>query len=373
MRYLFVLSFLSIFVLFMPPRIVAAPSLPKEEVFEAKVIEVLDEKMVRSVDSTVHLPYQKLRLVALDGSLQGSEIEIENGIQGEVNTPRYRQGDKVLVTRTSGHQIADQFFITDFVRRDGLSLLFFIFLFLAIIIAKKRGLLSIVSLVISFAVIFNFVLPKISSGGNPVFVAILGSTIIVPVTFFLSHGFNRKTLIAATGALLAFVITGLLAHLFVGLTNLTGFSSEEAGFLQVAKRGSLDIKSLLLAGIIIGTLGVLDDITISQSAVVFRLRQANPKLKFIQLYRLAMDVGQDHISSMINTLVLVYTGASLPLLLLFVDNPRPFSEVINYEIIADEIVRTLVGSIGLILAVPITTVLAAFYASVPSRSSSLLE
>jgi len=105
-------------------------------------------------------------------------------------------------------------------------------------------------------------------------------------------------------------------------------------------------------------LGVLDDITISQSAIVFQLKQTNPKISFGQLYQSAMNVGRDHISSMVNTLILVYTGASLPLLLLFVDNPHPFTEIVNYEMVADEIVRTLVGSIGLILAVPITTLFA---------------
>ena len=153
-----------------------------------------------------------------------------------------------------------------------------------------------------------------------------------------------------------------MANIFVEAAKLTGFASEEAGFLQVAKQGAMNMKGLLLAGIIIGVLGVLDDITISQSAIVFQLKEANEKLKFNELYKRAMNVGQDHISSMVNTLVLVYTGAALPLLLLFIDNPHPFSEIVNYEIIADEIVRTLVGSIGLILAVPITTVIASLVA-----------
>jgi uncharacterized membrane protein len=154
-----------------------------------------------------------------------------------------------------------------------------------------------------------------------------------------------------------------LATLFVNLSQLTGFTSEEAGFLQAYKPGLINMKGLLLSGIIIGVLGVLDDITISQSAIVEQLKKANQKLKPIELYQKAMSVGRDHIASMINTLILVYTGAALPLLLLFIDNPHPFSQVINYEIIADEVVRTLVGSIGLILAVPITTLLAVWFVS----------
>ena len=149
-----------------------------------------------------------------------------------------------------------------------------------------------------------------------------------------------------------------MAGIFVNTAKLTGFASEEAGFLQVARQGEINIKGLLLAGIIIGVLGVLDDITVSQSAIVFQLKDANPKIKFEELYKRAMNVGQDHISSMVNTLILVYTGAALPLLLLFINNPHPFLEIINYEIIADEVVRTLIGSIGLISAVPITTFIA---------------
>jgi len=196
------------------------------------------------------------------------------------------------------------------------------------------------------------------AGGNPIQIAIIGSLFIIPLTFYLSHGFNKKTTVAIIGTLIALVITGILANVFVEISKLTGFASENAAFLQVARGGTVNIRGLLLAGIIIGVLGVLDDITVSQSAVIFQLKKANPKLKQFDLYKKAMDVGQDHISSMVNTLILVYTGAAMPLLLLFINNPHPFSEVINYEIVADEIVRTLVGSIGLILAVPITTIIA---------------
>ncbi|RJR24314.1 YibE/F family protein [Candidatus Microgenomates bacterium] len=247
-------------------------------------------------------------------------------------------------------------------RRDSLLLLFCLFLVLVVSIAGIRGFMSVLGMGFSFLVIFLFVLPRISSGANPVMIAILGSFFIVPATFFLSHGFNKKTVVAIAGTVVALMFTGLLAGFFVDNARLTGFSSEEAGFLQFHHNGIINIKGLLLAGIIIGVLGVLDDITISQSAVVFQLKDSNPKIKKGELYKRAMSVGKDHISSMVNTLVLVYTGAALPLLLLFINNPRPFSEVINYEIIADEIVRTLVGSVGLILAVPVTTFFAVFAA-----------
>lgn len=182
----------------------------------------------------------------------------------------------------------------------------------------------------SFLIIFKFILPKILAGANPILIAILGSLLIIPVTFYLSHGLNRKTTLAIIGTITALILTGLLAGVFVNATKLTGFASEEAGFLQVAKQGQVNIKGLLLAGIIIGLLGILDDITISQSAIISQLKQSSPKLKSGELYKKAMEIGKDHIASMVNTLILVYTGAALPLLLLFINSPRPFSEVINY-------------------------------------------
>lgn len=223
--------------------------------------------------------------------------------------------------------------------------------------------MSLIGMGISFFIIFLFVLPKLLAGADPIQVAIVASLFITPLTFYFSHGLNKKTTIAVIGTIIALIITGILANTFIEAAKLTGFASEEASFLQVAKQGAINMKGILLAGIIIGMLGVLDDITISQSAIVFQLKEANQKLKFDDLYKRAMNIGQDHISSMVNTLILVYTGAALPLLLLFINNPHPFSEIINYELIADEIIRTLVGSIGLILSVPITTFIASLAAA----------
>ncbi len=336
------------------------PSMPSQpETLEAVVEKITEEKLVQPRGTKEKQLYQKLELLITRGSIKDEHIVIENGNLPVANLQRYQIGDKVIVSFTQDYAGKDIFFITDYVRRDALIWLFLIFVVITVIIARWRGALSLCGMGASFYIIFSFILPKISAGENPITTAILGSLIIIPVSFFLSHGFNKKTFVAILGTLIALIITGVLSSIFVEMARLTGFASEEAGFLQVAKQGSINMKGLLLAGIIIGVLGVLDDITISQSAIVFQLKAANENLKFKELYSRAMSVGQDHISSMVNTLILVYTGAALPLLLLFIDSPRPFSEVINYEIIADEVVRTLVGSIGLILAVPITTFIAA--------------
>jgi uncharacterized membrane protein len=336
----------------------------QEETLEAMVISILEEKEIEAMGK--RQLYQKLECLVSKGSLKAKKIIIENGKIPEVNLRRYQTGDSLVVAYSKNIDGKDVFYIIDYVRRNSLLWMFFIFIILTVVVAQWRGLSSLLGMGISFLVIFRFILPKISTGSDPIQITIMGSLLIIPLTFYLSHGFNKKTTVAVMGTIAALIITGILAGIFVEAAKLSGFASEEAGFLQVAKQGAVNIKGLLLAGIIIGVLGVLDDVTISQAAIVFQLKQANAKIKPGELYKRAMDVGKDHIASMVNTLVLVYTGAALPLLLLFIDNPRPFSEVINYEIIADEVVRTLVGSIGLVLAVPITT----FIASLVVRKKS---
>lgn len=329
-----------------------------EESLEGKIVQILDEKKIATDDKGATQLYQKLKILVTKGSMTDSEITVENGNVPSANNPKYKVGDKVIVYHSKDLEGNDTFYVADFIRRGPLLWLFLIFVVLSVVIAGWRGALSLLGMGISFLVIFFLILPRILSGNDPVETAILGSFLIIPITFFLSHGFNKKTGVAIAGTLVALIITGILAGIFVEATRLSGFASEEAGFLQAAKGSIVNIKGLLLAGIIIGVLGVLDDVTISQSAIVFQLKQAGEKIKPGELYRRAMDVGKDHIASMVNTLILVYTGAALPLLLLFIDNPHPFTEIINYEIVADEIVRTLVGSIGLVLAVPITTFIA---------------
>lgn len=328
----------------------------QEEILEGEIVKILEEEIVAQLDEQTL--YQKLAVLITKGSLEDEEIAVEVGDVPIVGQPKYKTGDEVLVSYSHDFEGNEAFYITDFIRRKPLTWLLFIFVILTVAVGRWRGASSLLGLGASFLVIFKFILPYIYAGYDPVFIAIAGSFFIIPLTFYLSHGFNKKTTVAMAGTIVALVITGFLAKFFVEGAKLTGYASEEAGFLQAAKQGTMNIKGLLLAGIIIGALGVLDDITVSQAAIVQQLKQTNPRISLKELFSRAMGVGQDHIASMVNTLVLVYTGAALPLLLLFTDNPHPFTEVINYEIVAEEIVRTLVGSIGLVLAVPMTTLFA---------------
>lgn len=296
----------------------------------------------------------------------GEEVQVTVERLVEDNQFPYQVGDQVVVTREQTPN-GDLFYIADFVRTPALGLVFALFVVVVVAISGWHGVRSLVGLASSFVVIFWFILPYIERGINPVLVAIIGAGFIMLITFYLSHGFHRKTTLAVAGTFLALISTGLLSLLFIQIARLTGFATEEAVFLQVVKGSAFNAQGLMLAGIIIGTLGVLDDITLSQASVVQELVQANPKITPQKLFIQAMNVGKDHIASLVNTLVLVYTGSSLPLLLLFQDSRISTLSLLNYEIIAEEIVRTLVGSMGLVLAVPLTTFLAVW-----SRKSLLL-
>lgn len=320
----------------------------EEQTFEGRIVKLLEEKG----------NYQKIEVQVLTGDKKGESVVVENGMFTSSEVLKYKIGDGVVLNSTQVEGGSEFTVIADHVRRPVLAFLFAIFVILTVVIAGRWGLTSILGMGYSFYVIFVFILPMILKGYDAVLVAVIGSIFIIPVTFSLSHGLNKKTFVAMIGTAISMVIVGLLSSLFVDLAKLTGFAVEEAGFLQYQLGDVINLKGILLAGIIISTLGVMDDITVSQSSIVDELRKANSKLSKKQLFLRSMNVGKDHISSMVNTLVLVYSGAALPLLLLFVNNPHPFLEVINYEIVADEIVRTMVGSIGLILAVPITTYIA---------------
>ncbi|MEO6509251.1 MAG: YibE/F family protein [Patescibacteria group bacterium] len=333
---------------------------PTEQKVEGVITKILEEKEVQIQDRKQR--YQKLEVVVTSPSKKGEKLVIENGSIASSNIPKYQVGDKIVATIITGPGENNAVYISDYVRRTPLYILFFIFILLTVVIAKKRGIASLLGMAVSFFVIFQFILPQILIGNNPIMIAIFASAFLIPLSFSLSHGLNKKTLAAVIGTLISLVITGIIAYIFVEASKLTGFSSEEASFLEAAKQGTVNIKGLLLAGIIVSLTGILDDITISQAAIVYQLKEANSRFNFKDLYAKAMHVGEDHIASVVNTLVLVYTGAAMPLLLLFINTPHPFTEIINYEFLAEEIVRTLVASIGLILAVPITTFIACIVA-----------
>ena len=333
------------------------PVFGMEKSLQVKITDVVKEEIVEI--NGINQEYQMLEGLVIKGDeLVGETIYIENGQYLSTNNKKYKNGDVVYVTHGENIDGGDDFLIIDYKRTDILIKLLGLFLAVTIIVAGFKGFMSVLSMGLSFGVVFKYILPGILAGSNPIYLVAIGSLVMVPVIFYLSHGFNKKTSIAIVGTIISLVFTAILAVVFIDLAKLSGLVSDEANFVVTEIETAINLRNLLLAGVIIGALGVLDDVTVSQASIVAELKQANNSLSKGELFDKAMKVGRDHIASMVNTLILVYAGASLPLLLLFINNPHPLGEVVNLEIVSEEIVKTLVGSIGLVMAVPITTYLA---------------
>jgi uncharacterized membrane protein len=270
----------------------------------------------------------------------------------------YASGQRVRLATIPTDTGPSQYYVTDFRRGTPLIVLSALFVVAVLAFARFQGLRSLIGLGLTFVVIVGFIVPAILDGRSPVAVALAGSLAIMIVTLYLSHGLGPKTSAAVVGTVGALLLTVGLATLFTSAATLTGFTSEDARLANFSV-GGLSLRGLLLAGIIIGGLGVLDDVTMSQSSTVFALRRANPSMPFVRLFAEGLSVGRDHIAATVNTLFLAYAGAALPLLILLSTGAEPLGSVLTSEIVAVEIVRTLVGSLGLIAAVPVTTALAA--------------
>jgi uncharacterized membrane protein len=344
--------------------------------FRASIIEVVAEERGETLPG-VATTFQTLKLVGLDGDYEGKEFLID-GIARQADTKiLHRAGDEVFVLAEEGEDGSALFVITDIARLRPLFFLGFLFVLVILAIGRMRGIRALFGLVFSFFVITAGIIPGILAGHDPVFVSLGYATVIVLVSTYMVYGFNKKATVAIAGMFAGTVIVGILSVVFTHLARLSGYAAEETMFLAGLLGGAINFEGLLLAGFIVGTLGVLDDLAVSQVSVVVELQRADPTLSRRELFRRAMRVGVDHIASMVNTLFLAYAGASLPLLLLFRFQEAPFwntEQVLNHEIIATEIVRTLVGSIGLALTVPITTILAAYaFASMRARNAPRAE
>jgi uncharacterized membrane protein len=290
----------------------------------------------------------------------GTVVEIEVG-QG-ADSPVLQGGDKIVVGRAgSGTGEDGGWYFSDYQRRGPLVALAVFFACAVVLFGRWRGLLALAGLAVSFAVLVRFILPAILIGKNPVAVAVIGSAAIMVVALYLTHGINARTTTAVLGTVGALFLTGVLAWIFVAGTHLTGMATEESGLLAASLSG-VSLRGLLLAGIIIGSLGVLDDVALAQASVVWELHDDNPEYGFNRLYAAGLRIGRDHVASTVNTLAMAYAGASLPLLVLFTLSSRQLGDVLTGEILGQEIVRALVGGIGLLSAVPITTAVAAFVA-----------
>ncbi|WP_440082460.1 YibE/F family protein [Streptosporangium sp. LJ11] len=283
---------------------------------------------------------------------------ITSGLPSGPGSQKFAAGDDVILVHTPGGELeVPPYQISDHDRSSPLWLAGVAFAAAVIAFGRWRGVMALAGLAITFVLLLLFVIPAILTGQQPLLVAIVGAAAIMLAVLYLTHGFTVPTSMAVIGTLISLSLTGVLSYAAIGIAQLNGITDESSFYLDVSYR--INTEGLLLASIIIGSLGVLDDVTVTQAVTVTELAHANPGYTFAQLYRAAARVGRAHIASVINTIILAYAGASLPLLLLVSVGDQPIGEVVTNPVIATEIVRSVVGTLGLIAAVPITTALAA--------------
>jgi uncharacterized membrane protein len=305
---------------------------------------------------------QNVAFQLLQGPDSGDSFLIE--LPSSRSAPELEEGDKVVLARQRDAQPGFEYVYVDRQRRPILLALAALFALAVVLLGRLRGLSALAGLAATFVVLLLFVLPAILGGQSPILVAIVGASAIAFLALYLAHGFTLMTTVALLGTLFSLGLTLGLATLFVELADFTGFVSDEAGLVTIGAE-RLDLAGLVLGGVVIGALGAIDDMTVTQASAVWELRAVNPEMERPTLFRSALRIGRDHVASTVNTLFLAYAGASMPLLLLFVLSRQSLGSVANGEVVATEIVRTLVGSIGLVASVPVTTWLAARLAPLP--------
>lgn len=356
--------FLSLFFLLSISHSFAQQSpLSKDSYLKAEVTKVTKEgtKEVGKYKNFM----QTIQVTILEEAEKGKSIQVEHGGVIKV-TPlqKLSPGDQIILLKAINPQGKTTYSVMDKYRLNTVAYLIIGFFLLILLTAGKKGLGAILGMIVSLCIIMFFIVPQILLGRDPLLISICGSIAILATTIYLAHGITKKTHVAVLSTSIALAITGLLAFFFVKMVNLTGLGSEDTYLLQFGEV-AINLQGLLLGGIIIGALGVLDDITTAQSALVFELKQTDPRLSFQALFQKGFTVGKEHIASLVNTLVLAYAGVSLALFILFVLNPtkQPYWVILNSEMITEEIIRTLAGSIGLVLAVPLTSAIASFFAT----------
>lgn len=318
------------------------------EIVKARIVQIVSEETSTLEGFEIDTTTQVITVEFLEGDLIGSQQTFSQ--------------DKFVLEKGEIVFIEDQDGQYQILEKNRIPMIWsvvLLFIFLVVLLNGKQGIKSILGLVLSFIVIVFVMLPLVINGFNPLLVSVGVGVIVLASVLYLSHGFNKGSTIALFGTLGAIIFAGLLSIFISYWMRLTGLGDDLALSALVNTKGVIDFSDLLLAGIIVGMLGVLDDIAITQVAVVSEIKKANPNLSIKEIFTRALRVGKEHVSALVNTLVLAYVGASFPLLILLYQSGVRLDLLVSQEIVAAEIIRTLVGSIGLIIAVPLTTYFAA--------------
>ena len=330
---------------------------------KAKIIEMVSDTDDGKGDKySTDLSYriQTARIKILDGKFKNKEFQIDHNISGNFAYDIVlEKGDKIIISISENGTNTPEILVSDFARDSYLLGLVIIFIALLLIIGGLKGFKSVITLLITGAVIMYAMLPLILKGFSPIIVTIVAAIFIAFMTFIIVGGLNSKSVAALVGTASGVIIAGILAYIVGSMVKLTGLSSEEAGMLMHIPQGiQFDFRSLLFSGIIIGTLGAVMDVAMSISSSMYELKEISPDMDHKSLIKSGFNIGKDIMGTMSNTLILAYTGSSVPLLLLFMSYNTSLSKILNLDLIATEVVRALVGSIGLVVAIPITAVCA---------------
>lgn len=351
------LSVLAVALLFFVPTVALAAD---GDLIRAEVIEVLAEEQtyIPGFETVQYL--QQLQAQTDDGTF----INVEND-----RTP-LKEGDTFFanVLETSDGPL---YTVQEPDRREALLVSIVLFGIVSIIIGGITGLRALISLGVSFIVIIYFLLPALSSGTSPILVSVGFSALILALAMGITHGLNRTTLAAYLGSIVTIVVAVFLGSFFVSFGHLTGFADDTTTILNLATGGSLNMQGILLGALIVGILGIIDDLTVTQVSTVQELHNVDSKLSSRELYTRAMKVGKDHFGAVVNTLFLAYAGAAMPLLMLFTLSPSSPWFLVNSEIIAIEIVRAAVGGVALALSLPIATLLGVLALRFPGKGAVL--
>jgi uncharacterized membrane protein len=324
------------------------------EVMRAEVVQVVGQEQAIVPGTDIPATYQTLDALILDGVQEGHRIRLEN------DHLRLEEGNVFYVRHTKAGMGTEYYMVMEPYRLPQLLFLAALFFLSVAIFGGAQGLRGLASLVGSIIFIIYVLLPAMLAGYSPIAVSIACASVIVILGSYITHGFSRMTTTAVLGMIVTIILSGLLAWFAIHWTRMTGFAAEEATYLLLNTRGAIDLAGLYLGGILIGLLGVLYDAAIGQSVAVDELRRADPQASSQHIVARALRMGREHIGALVNTLAIAYVGASLPLLLfIYGAQVDDIYELINREIFASEIVRIIVSSIGIILVVPITTIIAA--------------
>lgn len=345
----------------------------QEQYYYKARVEKIQQEGKRTIGSSQNI-FQKITVRILEGPHKNKTVTIEHGGNFTItNEQKVTVGETLILRESVGPDTKNSYSVADSYRLPNMLWILVGFFIVVILIAGKKGIGAIAGMLISIAIIMWYIIPQILNGADPLFISITGSVVILVATMYLAHGITKQTTIAISATGISLVLTAAFAIFFVSLTKLSGLGSEDSYTLLQGFGSLINFRGLLLGGIIIGTLGVLDDVTTTQAATIHELSESNHKLTFEQLIFKGMKIGREHIASVINTLVLAYAGASIGVFIFLhlgiQQQTQPLWVILNSEVIVEEIIRTLAGSLGLILAVPITTLLAAFFAKHEIRIS----